>query len=84
MTVHPMSAGLMSLFFPGVGQLMAGRVGSAFYFAALAIFMWVISMGFFGWIIHICAALNAWHICSEPELQRIPQETKPEKDILWN
>jgi TM2 domain-containing membrane protein YozV len=79
MTVHPMSCVLMSLFLPGMGQLMAGRIGKAAYFAFLALFMWVLTLGIFGWIINVCAALDAWHICTQE------QRTQPEPlGETWN
>ena len=99
MNIHPLSLGCLSLFFPGSGQLLSGRPGKAIYFAALALFMWVISMGFFGWIIHICAAFDAWganptptsYSTPEPEpLEATPVmafaewDEDPEENIVWH
>lgn len=86
MTIHPLSLACLSLFFPGSGQLLAGRVGKAFYFAILALFMWVISMGFFGWIIHICAALDVW-ASETPDIEEEPPHIpRPHKttSITWD
>ena len=74
MTVHPLSLACLSLFFPGSGQLLAGKVGKAIYFALLAIFMWSISLGLLGWIINVCAALDVWASCWK---ENLPDETPP-------
>ena len=76
--MNPSTVVLMSLFFPGLGQLMIGRVGKAMYFAFLAIFMWVISFGILGWIINICAALDAWYLCTQDNPQLLQKEQQ------WN
>ena len=78
MTIHPLSLACLSLFFPGSGQLLAGKPGKAIYFAVLALFMWAISMGFFGWIIHICAAFDVWG-SETPNIE----EPQPTKTISW-
>ena len=59
--LDPASAGVCSLFLPGTGQLLTGRPGRAVYFGLLALFTWAVSFGLFGWVIHLCAALDAWH-----------------------
>lgn len=59
--IDPINAGVLSLFIPGVGQLVTGKPGRAVYFGFLAVFVWTISFGLFGWIIHLCAALDAWY-----------------------
>ena len=59
--IDPINAGVPSLFVPGLGQLLTGKPGRAVYFGALALFVWTISFGLFGWIIHLCAALDAWY-----------------------
>ena len=83
MTIHPLSLACLSLFFPGSGQLLAGRVGKAFYFAALALFLWVISMGFFGWIVHICAALDVWASETPDEPITPTNPTTPKPNRSW-
>ena len=62
-----MMAAALSLICPGAGQFLAGRPGRALYFFSLAGFAWIISCGLLGWIIHLCAALDAWHITSPSE-----------------
>ena len=94
MTLHPLSLGALSLFFPGLGQLASGHVGKAMYFGVLALFMWVLSLGLFGWVIHICAAFDAWHYgkpaLMETRTVHVPNpeiyihREDPEKDIVWH
>ncbi len=62
---HPGTASVLSLLFPGAGQLAAGHPWKALYFFCLSAFMWAITFGLFGWIINICASLDAWHICAK-------------------
>lgn len=52
-------AALCSLVFPGLGQLVQGRILSAILFFVLAGFVWFISVGTLGWIIHLWACVNA-------------------------
>jgi TM2 domain-containing membrane protein YozV len=56
----------LSLILPGAGQFCDERPGKGVYFFSLAVFTWVITLGFFGWFIHLCAALDAWHVASHP------------------
>ncbi len=75
--LDPTSAAVLSLFLPGVGQLATGRPGRAIYFAVLALVVWTISFALFGWVVHICAALDAWYRAQpvldlEPILEPIP------------
>jgi hypothetical protein len=46
----------------------------------------VISMGFFGWIIHICAAFDAWASNTPDERVYEPPtpKTKPHSTITWD
>lgn len=57
----PVTAGVVSLFLPGLGQLLTGKPGRAVYFGLLTLFTWVVSFGLLGWVIHLCAALDAWY-----------------------
>ena len=59
--LDPATAGVLSLFLPGLGQLATGKPGRAVYFGLLALFVWTISFALFGWVVHICAALDAWY-----------------------
>ncbi|MBE2204122.1 MAG: hypothetical protein IAE94_07280 [Chthoniobacterales bacterium] len=52
-------AALCSFFFPGLGQLIQGRMGSALLFFLLAGGVWLVSFGTLGWIVHIWACINA-------------------------
>jgi TM2 domain-containing membrane protein YozV len=75
--LDPTSAGVLSLFLPGLGQLATGRPGRAIYFAVLALIVWTISFALFGWVVHICAALDAWYRAQQalnpaPVLEPIP------------
>ena len=68
--IDPITAGVLSLFIPGLGQLTTGKPGRAVYFGFLAVFVWTISFGLFGWTIHLCAALDAWY-------RALPEATEP-------
>lgn len=52
-------ASLCSLFIPGLGQLVQGRVIAAILFFVFGIVVWLVSLGALGWIMHFRAALNA-------------------------
>ncbi|MBJ7258708.1 MAG: hypothetical protein JHD33_04135 [Chthoniobacterales bacterium] len=52
-------ASLCSLFIPGLGQLVQGRVFAAILFFVFAGVVWFVSFGTLGWIMHLWAALNA-------------------------
>ncbi len=52
-------AALCSFFFPGLGQLIQGRILAAILFFVGAGVVWFISFGTLGWIIHIWACVDA-------------------------
>jgi TM2 domain-containing membrane protein YozV len=52
-------AAVCSFFFPGLGQLVQGRVLSALLFFVGAAVVWFISFGMLGWTIHIWSCINA-------------------------
>lgn len=49
-------AALCSFFFPGLGQLIQGRILSALLFFVAAGLLWFVMLG---WVIHIWACVNA-------------------------
>ena len=49
-------AALASLFIPGLGQLLQGRIIKAFIMVILAGIMWFV---FLGWIIHLWSVIDA-------------------------
>lgn len=59
--LDPINAGVVSLFLPGLGQLLTGKPGRAVYFGLCALFMWTVTFGLFGWVINVLAALDAWY-----------------------
>mgnify|MGYP001195262161 CR=1 FL=1 len=59
--LDPITAGVVSLFLPGLGQLLTGKPGRALYFGFLALFVWTVTFAVFGWVINVLAALDAWH-----------------------
>lgn len=68
----PVTAGVCSLFLPGLGQLLTGRPGRAVYFGLLALFTWTLTFALFGWIINVLAALDAWHRAQPtPDLDQV-------------
>ena len=50
---------LVSLFIPGLGQLLQGRFLAAVLFFVGAAVLWFISIGTLGWIMHLWSCLNA-------------------------
>ncbi len=52
-------AALCSFFFPGLGQLIQGRILAAILFFVGAGVVWFISFGTLGWIVHIWACVDA-------------------------
>lgn len=52
-------AALCSFFFPGLGQLIQGRILAALLFFVGAGVVWVVSFGTMGWIMHIWACVDA-------------------------
>ncbi|MEI8311582.1 MAG: hypothetical protein WCH98_12580 [Verrucomicrobiota bacterium] len=52
-------AALCSFFFPGLGQLIQGRILAAILFFVGAGAVWVVSFGTMGWIMHIWACVDA-------------------------
>jgi TM2 domain-containing membrane protein YozV len=52
-------AAICSLFIPGLGQLVQGRVIAALFWFVLAWVVWFVTFGLFGWVIHIIACVDA-------------------------
>ena len=52
-------AALCSFFFPGLGQLIQGRILAAILFFVGAGAIWLISFGTMGWVIHVWACVDA-------------------------
>ncbi len=52
-------AAVLSFFIPGLGQLCQGRIGMAFLWVVIAAAVWVVTLGFLGWVVHIFAAYEA-------------------------
>lgn len=69
--LDPITAGVVSLFLPGLGQLLTGKPGRALYFGFLALFVWTVTFAVFGWVINVLAALDAWHR-AQPEIEPVP------------
>jgi TM2 domain-containing membrane protein YozV len=52
-------AAVCSFFFPGLGQLVQGRLLAAVVQFLLAGVIWVVSFGWLGWIVHIYSTIDA-------------------------
>lgn len=52
-------AALCSFFIPGLGQLLQGRVIAGVLYFIFAGILWVLTLGFFGWIAHLISTLDA-------------------------
>lgn len=62
MSERPKDAGLAAVFslvVPGVGQFYAGRWGWGIFWLIVTPGFWIGTGGFFGWICHILAAIQA-------------------------
>ena len=49
-------AALASFFFPGLGQLIQGRLLAAFLFFVASLVLWIFLLG---WLVHILATIDA-------------------------
>ncbi len=54
---NPVLASMLSLIFPGLGQVYSKRVFSGVIWFVAAAFLWMAAMG---WIIHILSAIFAY------------------------
>ncbi|HEV3409264.1 MAG TPA: hypothetical protein VG095_03160, partial [Chthoniobacterales bacterium] len=52
-------AALCSFFIPGLGQLIQGRLLMAIIQFVLAGIVWFVTLGLFGWVVHIWSVLDA-------------------------
>jgi TM2 domain-containing membrane protein YozV len=52
-------AALVSLFIPGLGQLIQGRLLAALFVFLAAGGLWIITFGWLGWLGHLLACLEA-------------------------
>jgi TM2 domain-containing membrane protein YozV len=52
-------AALASFFIPGLGQLIQGRIWAALFHFILTGVLWVITLGYGGWIGHILSCISA-------------------------
>jgi TM2 domain-containing membrane protein YozV len=52
-------AAICSIWIPGLGQLVQGRVLAAIFQFVLAGAVWLLSFGTLGWIVHIISCIDA-------------------------
>ena len=52
-------AAIASLFFPGLGQLVQGRIIAALFFFVLAGAIHLFTLGLLGWVGHLVACIDA-------------------------
>jgi TM2 domain-containing membrane protein YozV len=52
-------AAIASLFFPGLGQLVQGRIFAALFFFVLAGAIHIFTLGLLGWVGHLVACIDA-------------------------
>ncbi|MCK6523592.1 hypothetical protein L6R49_19455 [Myxococcota bacterium] len=55
----PRAAAILSFIVPGFGQFYAGRWGWGLFWLLITPGFWIGTGGFFGWICHIIAAVQA-------------------------
>jgi hypothetical protein len=52
-------AAVCSIWIPGLGQLVQGRLLAAVFQFVLAALVWFLSVGTLGWIVHLISCLDA-------------------------
>jgi TM2 domain-containing membrane protein YozV len=52
-------AAVCSIWIPGLGQLVQGRVLAAIFQFVLAGTIWLLSLGTLGWIVHLISCIDA-------------------------
>ena len=52
-------AAVCSFFIPGLGQLVQGRVLAALMHLVLGVIVWVVSLGWLGWIVNLFSTVDA-------------------------
>ena len=52
-------AAVCSFFIPGLGQLVQGRILWAIIHVVLGAFIWLISFGTLGWVVHLWSCIDA-------------------------
>ena len=52
-------AALCSVFVPGLGQLVQGRILAALFYFVLTGILWLVTFTFGGWIGHVLACIDA-------------------------
>ena len=61
----PFTAGILSFFIPGVGQLYNGRILAGILWLIFTPGFWIGTGGTLGWICHIIAAYTAYSYAKE-------------------
>ena len=62
---NPLIAGILSLIFPGLGQLYNGRVVPALLWFIFGVVLWPATGGLLGWIPHLISAVCAYSYAKE-------------------
>lgn len=62
---NPLIAGILSLIFPGLGQLYNGRVVPALLWFIFGVVFWPATGGLLGWIPHLVSAVCAYSFAKE-------------------
>ena len=52
-------AAICSLFVPGLGPLVQGRILAALLIVVLASVVWFFTLGMLGWVMHLVACIEA-------------------------
>lgn len=52
-------AAVCSFFIPGLGQVVQGRIGAALVMLVLGIVIWIVSLGYLGWVVHVWSVIDA-------------------------
>ncbi|MBA3768534.1 MAG: hypothetical protein H0W99_16460 [Acidobacteria bacterium] len=66
---NPVTAGVLSLLVPGVGQLYNGRILAGILWLILTPGFWIGSGGTLGWICHLIAAYTAYSYAKENRIR---------------
>ena len=52
-------AAVCSFFIPGLGQLVQGRVLAALLHFLFGVILWVVTLGWFGWVANLLSTIEA-------------------------
>jgi TM2 domain-containing membrane protein YozV len=67
----PFTAGILSFFIPGIGQLYNGRILAGILWLIITPGFWIGTGGTLGWICHVIAAYTAYSFAKDNPVRRL-------------